>query len=168
MKKCANCGSENPDDASICEACRGRSFLSSRRLDDALKRIKFAWVAGVVSSVLTLVVSLLPALGVSVLGFNLSGILLNVFGSLIAGALSFGIYRKSRICAGALLGYFLFCKIVFYLSNGFLLSGLWTGLVFLFCFIEGVRGTFEWHSLKREQDGKPQTTVATLGGQSAE
>jgi hypothetical protein len=117
---------------------------------------------------LTLVVSLLPVLGVSVLGFNLSGMLLNVFGSLIGGALSFGIYRKSRICAAALLGYFLFWKIVFFLRDGFIFSGLWTGLVFLYCFIEGVRGTFEWHSLKREQVGKSQPTAATLGGQSAE
>jgi len=156
MKACANCGAENPDDASICQTCRSRAFLNARRnaVEDALKRIKTAWIAGIISASMTLIASLLPLFGISMAGFNLSGILLNIVGALLTGALAFGIYRKSRICAAGLFGYFLFWKIIFLLKYGLIFSGMWVGLIFLFCFVQGVRGTFEWHSLEREQLNK--------------
>ena len=165
MKKCANCSNENPDDASMCQTCGSRSFSNSRgfSVDGALKRIKIAWVAGVVSSLMTLVVSLLPLLGVSIAGFSLSGILLNILGALFVGALAFGIYRKSRICAAVLFGYFFFWKLIFVLKYGFILSGLWTGIIFLYCFMQGVRGTFEWHSLEKERPNKSLPPTAATG-----
>jgi len=164
MKKCASCGSENPDDASICQSCQSRSFRSRRKaVDDALRRIKIAWVAGVVSASMTLVASLLPLFGVSIAGFDLSGILLNILVALFSGALAFGIYRKSRICAAVLFGYFFFWKIILLFKFGFIFSGTLTGMVFLICFIEGVRGTFEWHSLQKELLNESQPTTAVQG-----
>jgi ribosomal protein L40E len=166
MKNCANCGSENPEEASICQTCQSRSFSNSRRkaVEGALKRIKLAWVAGVISALMTLVVSLLPLLRVSIAGFDLSGIFLNIFGAFVVGALAFGIYRKSRICAAVLFGYFFFWKVVFVLKYGFIFSGLWTGFIFLYCFVQGIRGTFEWHSLEKEQLNRSlQPTAAAPG-----
>ena len=153
MKKCADCDSENPDDATICQVCNRTSFIRSspKASDDALRRIKIAWVAGVISASLTLIVSLLPLFKVTVLGFNVSGIFLNILGALFVGALAFGISRKSRICAVVLFAYFLFWKVVFVLQYGFILSGLWTGILFLYCYVQGIIGTFSWHSLKKQQ-----------------
>lgn len=67
------------------------------------------------------------------------------------GALAFGISRKSRVCAVVLFGYFLFWKIIFILQYGFILSGLWTGFIFLYFFLQGIIGTFNWHSLNKQQ-----------------
>jgi hypothetical protein len=152
MKKCANCDCENPDEASICQKCQSRSFLNPRRnaVEEASKRIKLGWVAGVISASITFIVSLLPLFGVSILGFDSPGIPLNILGSLFVGALAFGVYRKSRACASVLLGQFLFWKIVLIVKYGVIL-GIWAGLVYLYCFIQGVRGTFEWHSLEKGQ-----------------
>jgi hypothetical protein len=153
MKKCADCDSENPDDATLCVVCNRASFIRSspKSSNDALRRIKMAWVAGVISASLTLIVSLLPLFRVSVLGFDLSGIFLNILGALFVGALAFGISRKSRICAVVLFGYFTFWKVVFILQYGFILSGLWTGFIFLYFFAQGIIGTFSWHSLMKQQ-----------------
>jgi len=124
--------------------------IRAMKSKDALRRIKIAWVAGVISASLTLIVSLLPLLRVSVLGFNLSGIALNILGALFVGALAFGISRKSRVCAVVLFGYFLFWKVVFVLQYGFIFSGLWTGLIFLYCYVQGIIGTFDWHNLEKD------------------
>lgn len=124
-----------------------------------------AWVAGVISASLTLIVSLLPLLKVSVLGFNQSGVFLNVLGALFVGALAFGISRKSRICAVVLLGYFWFWKVVFVLQHGFILSGLWTGLLFLYCYVQGIIGTFNWHNLPKVEPNnapEPRPTATSL------
>jgi hypothetical protein len=152
MKKCADCDAENLDDATNCRVCDKASFIRSspKASDGALRQIKIAWVAGVISASLTLIMSLLPLVRVSVLGFNLSGIFLNILGALFVGVLAFGISRKSRVCAVVLFGYFLFWKMVFIFRYGFILSGLWTGFIFLYCFLQGIIGTFGWHSMKKQ------------------
>ncbi|HVU08182.1 MAG TPA: hypothetical protein VHG89_06540 [Verrucomicrobiae bacterium] len=117
----------------------------------ALRRIKIAWVAGTISASMTLIISLLPLLGVSILGFNLSGILWNLVGALFVGALAFGISKKSRVCAVVLFGYFLFWKVVLFLQYGLLQSGVLTGLIFLYCYVQGIIGTFDWHNLPKDE-----------------
>jgi hypothetical protein len=163
MKICAACGNENPDDATICQTCRSRSFINSRFVPArALKRITIGWAAGAISALMTLVVSLLPLLGISIAGFELSDMVLNIVGALLAGALAFGIYRKSRICAIVLFGYFLYWKVVFVLRDGFILSGLWTGVIFLYCYIQGIVGTFDWHSSAKKQPNNAPEPSASL------
>jgi serine/threonine-protein kinase len=160
MKKCADCDAENPDDATNCRVCNRVSFIRStpKASNDAIRRIKIAWVAGVISASMTLIVALLPFFGVSILGFNQTGVVLNILGALFVGALAFGISRKSRVCAVVLFGYFLFWKVVFILQYGFILSGLWTGFIFLYCFLEGIVGTFSWHKLKKQLDTSLEPT----------
>jgi hypothetical protein len=128
---------------------------------DALRRIQMAWVAGVISASLTLIVSLLPLFGVSVFGFNLTGILLNVLGALFVGSLAFGVSRKSRICAAVLFGYFLCWKVFYFLQYGFSLSGLWTGLICLYCFVQGIKGTLDWHNLPKDEPSNALEPTAT-------
>ena len=163
MKKCADCDAENPDDATTCRVCHRGSFIRPSRTatNHALGQIKMAWIAGVISAAMSLVVALLPLFRVSVLGFNQSGMVLNILGALFVGALALGIWRKSRVCAVVLFGYFLFWKIVFIVQYGFILSGLWTGFIFLYFFLQGILGTFSWHSLKKQQPNKSRGCVKT-------
>lgn len=67
--------------------------------DIILKRIKNAWITGIVSGSITLIFTLIAMNGSQILGFsiwNLSDVAL-IFG------LTFGIYKKSRACAVAML-----------------------------------------------------------------
>jgi len=62
----------------------------------------------------------------------------------VTSALGYGVYRRSRRAAVTLLILFLFSRIWFYLQTGSLGSPL-LSIIFLYCFVEGVRGTFAHH-----------------------
>lgn len=117
---------------------------------EAARHIKNAWIAGIISSVVTLVASLLPLFGTSVAGFNLFN-LADV--ALIAG-LTFGIWRKSRVCALVMVGYFVASKIILVFKTGNA-AGLVVGAVFTYYYFQGVRGTFAWHRLRKEESAEP-------------
>jgi len=62
----------------------------------------------------------------------------------VTGALGYGVYRRSRTAAVTLLVLFLISRVWFYLQTGSLGSPLLT-IIFLYCFVEAVRGTFAHH-----------------------
>jgi len=68
-------------------------------------------------------------------------ILWAVASALITGALGYGVYRRSRGAAVALLVLFLLSRIWYYLQTRSLGSPL-LSIIFLYCFLEGVRGSF--------------------------
>ena len=109
MKKCADCDADNPDDAMTCRVCHRGSFIrpKPKPSNDALRKIKIAWIAGVISASIGLIVSLLPLFGMSVGGYTMAGIWLNTLHALLMGALAFGVASKSRVCAVVLFGWFL-------------------------------------------------------------
>ncbi len=117
---------------------RSEVNLPQQKVDvspDILKKIKSAWVAGLISAGITL---LFAVAGVQ--GFDLAN-LTDVF--LIAG-LSYGIYRRSRVCAVVMLVYFVSSKILIVSETG-QVSGLFVALVFLYFYGQGVVGTFAYH-----------------------
>ncbi len=116
--------------------------LQELEIDDALRKIKTAWVAGIVSGVITLAVTLFSMTGRRLFGFN-AWALFDV--ALIFG-LAFGIYRKSRVCAVVMLAYFVLSKIYLWTITPSLI-GLLFALVFLFCYVLGVIGTFRYHRI---------------------
>ncbi len=67
-----------------------------------------------------------------------------VSSAVVTAALGFGVYRRSRSAAVTLLVLFLISRIWYYLQTGSLGSPL-LSIIFLYCFIEGVRGTFAHH-----------------------
>jgi hypothetical protein len=105
---------------------------------NAINSIRTAVIAGGISGTITLILSLI-GWG----GFNLYN-LLDV--GLIYG-LSFGIYRKSRICAVILFIYFIASKIVVFVETQNF-SGFPIALIFAYCFYRGIWGTFKFHKLK--------------------
>ncbi len=80
---------------------------------EVLKKIKNAWIAGIVSGCVTLAVTLLAISGNHVLGYS-AWELLDV--GLIFG-LTFGIYRKSRTCASSMRVYFAISKVLLMLDG---------------------------------------------------
>ena len=108
-------------------------------------KIKVAWIAGLISAGITLVFVGMALMGKPVLGVD-AWALVDV--ALMAG-LSFGVFRKSRTCAILLLALFALNKILMFEQTG-TVTGLPLTLVFLYLFIQGVVGTFQFHRWKRE------------------
>ena len=111
---------------------------------DVLKKIRNAWIAGLVSGGITLAVTLLAVAGMSVLGYSAVE-LIDV--ALVFG-LTFGIYKKSRTCAVLMLVYFVISKVIL-MTEMRSASPMIVGLVFLYFYAMGVVGTFQYHRLIR-------------------
>ena len=62
----------------------------------------------------------------------------------VTAALGYGVYRRSRRAAVTLLILFLVSRLWYYLQTHSLGSPL-LSIIFLYCFVEGVRGTFAHH-----------------------
>ena len=107
---------------------------------EVLKKIKTAWIAGLISTAFTLIVTLLAVFGVRLLGFDAWEF---VDVALLVG-LTYGIYRKSRACAVLMVIYFVASKILLFIQTG-KPSGIVLGLVFAYFYVQGVVGTFAYH-----------------------
>jgi serine/threonine-protein kinase len=117
-----------------------KNDLSYSVPDEVLKKIKHAWTAGLISAALTLLVTLLAVFGVKMMGFDAWEFLDVAF---ILG-LTYGIYRKSRVCAVLMLVYFLISKIIIFAQSG-KPNGIVMAVVFLYYYAQGVAGTFAYH-----------------------
>jgi serine/threonine-protein kinase len=116
--------------------------LHKIRINRALRKVKAAWVAAVVTGVVTLAATLVSVIGDQVndvSGWNLIDVVL-IF------ALAFGIYRKSRVCALITLLYYVLGKIAMW-TVGPSPGGLPVTVLFVYCFVQGVIGTFQYHRL---------------------
>lgn len=107
------------------------------------RKIKSAWIAGLISGSITLVFALIAISGTDVQGVDAWMIL---DAGLVFG-LVFGIYKKSRTCAVLLLAYFVVSKIIVMIEAG-RPSGLIFSLIFGYYFWQGIAGTFAYHKLK--------------------
>jgi hypothetical protein len=140
--RCINCGYLLGDVSIKTKEKEIKAEEKISPLDTAIKDIKNAWMAGVVSGVLTLGITLIAMSGVKILSygaFELIDVAL-VFG------LTFGIYKKSRVCAVLMLIYFLFSKFMLFQESG-KFSGIPLILVFIYYYYKGILGTFNYHKL---------------------
>lgn len=108
---------------------------------EILKKIKTGWVAGVVSVCITVVFTLIALSGTDILG---GGAVAFIDAGLMA-ALAFGTYKKSRICAVLMLLLFVANKVLMWMDEG-VPSGIVLALVFVWCFVQGAIGTFQYHA----------------------
>lgn len=113
--------------------------------DAVLKKIRNAWIAGVISAVVTLGTTLMAMNGVQIAGWDAW----NLVDVALIAALTFGIYRKSRFCAVAMLAYFIISKILIFAESG-KPTGLVTALIFLYFYAQGVQGTFAYRKLAKK------------------
>jgi len=118
--------------------------MNTEQILKAEKHIKYAWIAGVVSTVTTFIFSLLGTYDDTIrfkYGVDVWS-LLDV--ALIAG-LAYGIYKKNRFSALTLFLYFLISKFIMYASSGQFSGGLIT-VIFLMIFFQGTMATFQLHN----------------------
>jgi hypothetical protein len=111
---------------------------------EVMKLIRAGCLAGMISAAITLVFTLVaiggsPTLGFSAVNFLDVGLIL---------ALTFGVWRKSRVCAVLMLIYFVISKIML-LRQSVNPGGIVTGLLLGYLYVQGVRGAFEYHRLRR-------------------
>jgi predicted Zn finger-like uncharacterized protein len=106
------------------------------------KPIRNACIAGTISGVLTLLVSLICASGVDIPGLDFD--LWNLFDVLLIFGLTFGIYKKNRVCAVLMFVYFVGSKVLMWKESGSV-SGLSMAALFGYFFLQGILGTFAYH-----------------------
>lgn len=132
-------------------------------LAQAEKKIRNAWILGLISGFTTLLFTLMAATSeggtADFQGTTVSlWYLLDVF---LIFLLTFGIYRKSRVAAIGMFIYFLLSKLMIWsvglsVAGPSVLPGILTGIVFLYFYFEGARAAITLHQL--QQDHPPVTS----------
>ena len=113
-------------------------------IEKANNAIKSAWIAGVISGTLTLILSLIGAFGFD---------LWNLIDAFLTFGLTFGIYKKNRACAIILFIYFVGDKIFALIqSPATAATGIPMALVFGYFFFQGIRGTFAYHRIRKSKN----------------
>jgi hypothetical protein len=129
-------------------ATSGRATQAQGPRRAAARRIAYAWIAGLVSAGFTLLLILISFGGTSIAGIDAWAFIDVV---IILG-LSFGTYRKSRVCAILLLAFFLLNKLIQWEGVGNP-AGLTVAAVLTWCYVLGVIGTFQHHRLIKRGEG---------------
>lgn len=119
-------------------------------MNKALSAIKGAWVAGIISGAITLIVTLLAMRGMRIMRFGA----LNLIDVVLIFGLTFGIYMKSRACAVIMFVYFVASKIMIFAQTG-KPTGLPLAILFAYFFFQGIRGTFAYHNVNKESATAP-------------
>ncbi|TRV47309.1 MAG: hypothetical protein EWV53_01420 [Microcystis panniformis Mp_MB_F_20051200_S9] len=106
-------------------------------LKKANNQIKPAWITGTILGVINLLVTLF---------LNNPYVFIDV---VLYFVLSFGIYKKSRICAVIMLGYYIASRIFFWevLKGNPLV--LIVSIAFIYFLWQGVQGTFAYHKITK-------------------
>lgn len=118
-------------------------------LEEAASAVKAAFVCGIISTVMTLIVTLIS---LSQGGLDLGGIEVSVFTFIDVAALAgltVGLFFKSRVCAVLMLVYFIVSKYA-QGSGSIHVVGMGAGLAFLYFYAKGVYGAFVYHKLAQE------------------
>jgi hypothetical protein len=66
-------------------------------------------------------------------------------------AIAWGIYRLSRIAAVLGLVVYGLGQVLMWIEIGLQIQGIWLLTLIVFGFINGIRGTFAYHRLRREE-----------------
>ncbi|MHC4271661.1 MAG: hypothetical protein ACYST2_05045 [Planctomycetota bacterium] len=128
-------------------------------IEKALKAIKSAYIAAVISATLTLIASLVAFAGHSFGGLISPWMFLD---AVLIYVLALGLYKKSRICATLILLYWIAVKVLILVDNG-TVGSIPVTLLFTYYFFMGVLGTFYYHKLvKPEPDKHTTEPVSTI------
>ena len=106
------------------------------------KQIRNACIAGTIIGVLTVLVTLIFTFGVHIPGLDVD--LWYLVDAVVIFALTFGIYKKNRVCAVLMFVYFVAGKLLMWAESGNV-SGLSMAALFGYFFFQGILGTFAYH-----------------------
>ena len=119
-------------------------------ISTAEKHINYAWKVGSVWGLLVLTLTLSSEFNDEIrqrFGHDLW----NLFDVVVIFSLTYGVYKKSRICSILLLSYFILSQITYIAETEGYHGGVFA-LVFLYFYIQGIRGTFEYHNIKKNDE----------------
>ena len=122
------------------------------------KKIRNGWIAGLVLGIITLTLTIIA------INSPDNTFLQNNFSSysfidvIIVLILSYGVYRKNKVSAIILLIYFMLPKVITSLETGNI-KALTGGSLFIYFFVEAIRGIIEYHKLKKKEEQKETITV---------
>jgi len=114
-------------------------------IEKALKAIKTAFIAALISATLTLIASLVAFAGHTFNGLISPWMFLD---AVLIYVLALGLYKKSRICATLILLYWIAVKTLAFVENG-TVGSIPVALLFTYFFLMGVVGTFYYHKLAK-------------------
>ncbi len=114
-------------------------------ISGARRHILDAVTTGVISGVMTLILTLGSIVGIKVLGFSVW----NLIDVALVFGFTYGIYKNSRICAVLMLIYFTVNQIFFAVTISKPPSFL--SCMFIYFFFQGTRATFAYHRLLQEK-----------------
>lgn len=121
----------------------------SSPLEEANGQIKAGWLAACVVGGVTLFLVV-----DSLFSYNPYGSvsLWNLIDVALIFGLAFGIYKKSRLAAVAMLVYDVLSRITAWITLGHIsFVSFLASIVFIGCFVEGIRGTFTYHRVINSQ-----------------
>lgn len=127
----------------------GAQKLFNHDLKQAKAKITRCVIAGLISCAMTLVLNFM------LLDYGAMDLwaYVDIF---IALALTFGIYRKSRVCAISLFCFFLLSKVViFMVIPEEAVRSLMMSIIFLVAYWQGIQGTFAYHKLMKKKKTAP-------------
>jgi hypothetical protein len=143
----------------VCEYAGAEHLLTERLqgkgsysllLEQTNGQIKAGWLAACVVGGATLFLVIYPLSAYNPNGLDSLWSLIDVA---LSFGLAFGIYKKSRIAAVIMLIYYIFGRIAAWIILGRIsLFGVFISIVFIGCFVEGIRGTFAYHKLIKSQN----------------
>jgi hypothetical protein len=116
----------------------------------AEKHINYAWKVGFVWGLIVFMFALSSEFNDDIrqrFGYDLW----NLFDVLVIFAFTYGIYKKSRIFSILLLAYFIISQITIISTTERYQGGL-LALVFFYFYIQGIRGTFAYHQIKKNDE----------------
>jgi hypothetical protein len=99
------------------------------------RSIRLGWGGAALSAVATLFLTFIFATAVAA-----PLVVWALASAAVTAALGYGVYRRSRWAAVTLLVMFVISRVWYYVQTGALGSPL-LSIIFLYCFVEGVRGT---------------------------
>ncbi|WP_299703448.1 hypothetical protein [uncultured Pontibacter sp.] len=131
--------------------------MEQREIENAEKHIRNAWIVGIISTAMTVVVSLVGAYDEDFRyssGFDTW----TLFDAALIAALTYGIYKKSRFSALGLLIYFVLSKFIAAASDGQFPFGL-GALLFGYFYLMGTISAFKLYAHNKrltEQESGPK------------
>ncbi|GEM_PF-2045228 len=121
-----------------------------KKLKEAEWGIRVAWIAGLVSSIVTLIFVLLLFQQGQARGMVMKLQPLFFFEVALSFGLTFGIYKKNLICAALMLAYFCLSKILQWMTPEVKLNSIavFVAICLICCYINGVIGCVKYRKLR--------------------
>lgn len=117
-------------------------------LSQAQRSIRAAWICSLLSGGLTLAVTL-AAMNSPEVALKTGFSAWNWLDAGLVFGLAWGIFRKNRVCATVMFGYFIFSKVVQIAAGVASPGALVVGILFAWVYFNGIRGTFTHYKMKQ-------------------